>query len=500
MSFLVKQALQYPILLSLGLLAAAGGVRFLKAKRQARKQEKGRLRSLSFSSEVLVDGAFPAPARVNQAVVNILFHMDKVPSVEKLQTRIRHLIAFDRFRATARKVGGSWELYDLGIDNEVEKRIVETVECEDEEAIKKAVDRLCLEDIPYDSDRPLWRAIRLVNNGTGRSSVLFRLHHVIGDGIALVGVMSALFDKENGDPFTLDIPQQMGGSKKAGFSLSTVWTFITSLVSVLTVASSRHDTDIAFVPDHSESYYLGEKKSHAVRKTMYFPVLRLDFIKELKNKGNVTINDVLMAATSGMLRKYSHLKKDGKVVNLSDKTNLQVRALLPVAFPRPKKDQLNKTKAMRNLFSMISVPLTVNETTPKERLLACAKITTALKSSPSAIIQLFVQNYLIAYAPQFIQQKIAFDAFSRHSIVFSNVPGPSEAISLCGEKISGVNVVFPNLLPQIIIISYNGGIHFTLSADPAEVDDSVLPGLLMEELKSMAQELGVSTDNMTIHL
>jgi NRPS condensation-like uncharacterized protein len=491
---LLKNLIQSPVVISVSLLFLAGILRYLKAKRNAPKPE-GRLRSLSFSSEVLVDGAFPPDYNAPQAVVNALFHLEKCPEVEKLHNQIRRMIVFDRFRATARREGVHWQLYDLGIDNEVEKRAVETREVDGEEEIRAMADKLCMEEIPYDTERPLWRVYRLVNKGTGKSAMLFRVHHVIGDGIAMVGMMTNLFDLLNGEPFKLDIPEKIGGGSKMGGGsiFGIIFTFLKSLVDVLSVASSRHDTDIAFAPGHSPQYF---KNKSNVRKTMYLPVVKLDFIKELKNKANVTINDVLMAATSGMLRRYSLLKKDGNVVNLSLKTNIQTRALLPVAFPRPKEDLQNKTKAMRNLFSMISLPMAVNETNAKDRLMECVRITSAAKSSPTAILQLFVQNQVLSLAPQFIAQQAAYDAFSRHSIVFSNVPGPGEHIALCGEKISSINVIFPNLIPQVIIMSYAGAIHSTLSADPTEIDDKVLPELYLQEIRELADAYGVNHDDM----
>jgi NRPS condensation-like uncharacterized protein len=495
---LIKSFVQNPAVVGFGLLVLASGLRYLKAKRNAPKPE-GRLRSLSFSSEVLVDGAFPDAFHAPQAVVNVLFHLEKCPDVDRLHRQIRQMIAFDRFRATARREGAHWQLYDLGMDNDVEKRIVETYEVNGEQEIRELVDKLCMEDIPYNTERPLWRAIRIVNKSGGRSAMLFRVHHVIGDGIAMVGMMTTLFEQLNGEPFRVDIPEKMGGGTKmgGGSTIGAIMTFLKSLFEVLTVASSRHDTDIAFVPGHNPDYF---KNKSNIRKTMYFPVVSLDFIKAIKNKAGVTINDVLMAATSGMLRRYSILKKDGKVYSMDQKTKIQTRALLPVAFPRPKKDLENRSKALRNLFSMISLPLAVNETNAKDRLMECCRVSTAAKSSPSAILQLFIQNKVLSLAPQFLAQQTAFDAFSRHSIVFSNVPGPNEHIAICGEKLLSVNVIFPNLIPQVIIMSYAGAMHFTLSADPAEVDGETLSELYLQEFRELAAAFGVSADNMLMEV
>ena len=43
---------------------------------------------------------------------------------------------------------------------------------------------------------------------------------------------------------------------------------------------------------------------------------------------------------------------------------------------------------MRNYFAMISVPLPMNENSPQARLQSCSAVTTQLKASPLALLQL----------------------------------------------------------------------------------------------------------------
>ena len=76
--------------------------------------------------------------------------------------------------------------------------------------------------------------------------------------------------------------------------------------------------------------------------------------------------------------------------------------------------------------------------------------------------------------------------------MFSNVPGPGEKIALCGEPILGMYIMFPNLIPQVILISYAGGIFFDLCADPAFVDEEVLTKAYVEEALAMAEAYGMT--------
>ena len=47
----------------------------------------------------------------------------------------------------------------------------------------------------------------------------------------------------------------------------------------------------------------------------------------------------------------------------------------------------------------------------------CAKATKRLKSSPQALVQLLLQNNVVANLPLFLCRKITQDVFSRHSMV-----------------------------------------------------------------------------------
>ena len=119
---------------------------------------------------------------------------------------------------------------------------------------------------------------------------------------------------------------------------------------------------------------------------------------------------------------------------------------------------------------------------------------TRLKSSPLALIQLWMKDYIVARLPRFLQKQTAFDLFSRHTLIFSNLPGPCDYLNFCDEKLLGIQVMFPNLLPQIIIISYGGNVFFNISLDDKLIDGShLLPQLFIDELTELSKSYGLST-------
>ena len=102
--------------------------------------------------------------------------------------------------------------------------------------------------------------------------------------------------------------------------------------------------------------------------------------------------------------------------------------------------------------------------TPAERLSAShsafAKIKGSLDAPMAAL--LVAAN---AKLPQAIGQQVGRDLFSRHSIVFSNVPGPAEPIVIGGKTLVGLQAAYPNLIPQLICVSYNQRMHMNIVVD-----------------------------------
>lgn len=72
----------------------------------------------------------------------------------------------------------------------------------------------------------------------------------------------------------------------------------------------------------------------------------LDFVKELKNAANVTINDVLYACLSQTINDY--LVEQECPVFKARGNKLQCRALIPVGIPQPLDEMHDKSLTLRN--------------------------------------------------------------------------------------------------------------------------------------------------------
>ena len=99
-------------------------------------------------------------------------------------------------------------------------------------------------------------------------------------------------------------------------------------------------------------------------------------------------------------------------------------------------------------------------------------------------------------APDFLFGKVAQNLFSRHSVVFSNVPGPAEPVFICGKRLVGLQGIYPNLITQLICISYCGEMQMNLVTDPDIIDaPATLSEYYLDELNALASHYGIDPND-----
>jgi hypothetical protein len=477
----------------------------LLAARWARAKG-GRRRAMSFNSKCMLK-SFPEEAKVWPPIVNICLFFDTCPSAETLAVEIKKkLHPYDRFRQGLDP--DEKEFFELSeekqsvewiVSNAIKSHVVA-----DEQSLMSTLDGIVAKDIDY-KNRPLWEVHRIVNKGKGCSGVLFRIHHVIGDGIALITSFGNFFEDKHGNPTGTSIAESMSGgsSPRAGSKtppasptgkkrekdkgpglIARVLDFVTSFFSVLGLAVSAYDSNLAFFGSAQRATLSMSSR----RKTVIFPTLRLSFVKALKDAAQATVNDVLLSATSGAIKRYCDKKGDTEPAPRG-------RALVPVAFPRARELLEDPSRAMQNLWAFASIPMPLAQDDVLSRLRATSSATQRLKQSSVVLVQLLVQTYILPLLPGFLQRKTAHDVFSRHTVVFSNLPGPSDVLYFCKERLLGLQVVFPNLLPQVLLLSYGGQVFFSMSVDADVVDADLLTACYVEEMRAMADALGVKWED-----
>jgi WS/DGAT/MGAT family acyltransferase len=174
-----------------------------------------------------------------------------------------------------------------------------------------------------------------------------------------------------------------------------------------------------------------------------------------------TVNDVLMAAVAGGLRRYL-------LDNNQAADGVNFRAFVPVNL-RP----LDAPLELGNRFGLIFPTLPVGRPNIRQRFDATHAEMEGIKDSPEAGVAYGVLNAL-GMTPMDIES-VFLDFFgSKSTLVLTNVPGPQIQLYFAGSPMREIMAWVPQsggLGMGISIISYNGGVFIGVTTDAGLVPD-----------------------------
>lgn len=445
----------------------------------SKKKSSGRSRGLSFNTKVMMQGSFPENVKVKSPILSILLLHEKCPEIDSIIEAWTPMLKYDRFRSVfvIDHETNNFSFREISVD--MHDQIVTWVVSSEEE-LKKVANDIANNELKGREKHPQWLINRVINEGKGYSAVIVQIHHSIGDGVSLVGAMEKCFRDAEGKPLSISIPEKKGNTYTSMSRLKQLWEFLKCIIEAATIGISAYDSDILFNQPDKQTMKMTES-----RKIIYLPTLRLEFVKALKNKCGGTVNDVLYSAFCGAVRRYCIKMGDPAFSTLKDFP--RCRSLIPVAFPRSRAELEDMSRALSNRFAFVSGSMHLQETSAKTRLKAIMETMLNLRNTPAAYGTFWLQEQILALAPKFLQQRAAYDVFTRHTVVFSNVPGPQQVASFANQKICGIYPLFPNLLSQIIMVSFNGAVFTNCVLDDNRICKSELIGeLFIEELRELA--------------
>ncbi|MDW8148771.1 MAG: WS/DGAT domain-containing protein [Roseiflexaceae bacterium] len=168
-----------------------------------------------------------------------------------------------------------------------------------------------------------------------------------------------------------------------------------------------------------------------------------------------TINDVLLNAVTGALRRY--MVSRGAIVD-----GLNIRAVVPVNLRPP-----GPVTELGNRFSLVFLDLPVGIDDPFDRLLELKRRMEGIKSSPEAAIAFSVLN-MLGLMPQQVVELVVNLFGSKATAVMTNVPGPRQRIYLAGSPIRQIMFWVPqagHLGLGVSIFSYAGNVLVGIAVD-----------------------------------
>jgi WS/DGAT/MGAT family acyltransferase len=406
-------------------------------------------------------------------------------TVEALRQRIGDkLLKYDRFlqKAVADPMGAHWvadETFDLT------RHVVRmTLQPEPGESERHALQRLCgeLATTPLDPARPLWQ-FHLIEDYEGGSAMVARVHHCIGDGIALISVMMSITDggaeppkrrkrelaEDAGEadwladavlkPLT-DLTIKAIGmyGNGVGKSMEALAHPTQPLLSSVGMAKSglqvaQDVAALALMADDSPTLLKGKPSGRKV--VAWSEPMPLEAVKTIGKGLGCTVNDVLLACAAGAIGGW--LADQGQ-----DPAGKEIRAMVPVNL-RP----LDKAWQLGNRFGLAPLVLPVGIGNPIERVYAVHRRMAEMKGSYQPMLAFAI----LIVTGLFVQpvQDAVLGLFSKKTTaVITNVPGPGTPRKLCGSTLRQTMFWVPasgDVGVGVSILSYGGGVQFGLITD-----------------------------------
>ena len=447
----------------------------------------------------VVDKAwFDMDTNVNLMVINGVMLFEGTPDWETLLALLNEqlVVRYERFREKVVDGGSgrlSWET-DPSFDIRSHVMRLALPAPANLTTLQEMVSSLASE--PLDPRRPLWRFylvenVHLEHSQTGMaakrakgngSALIGRIHHSIGDGIALIRVLLSLTAATPAASLALiehEVPQRPHLSpieamaRQMGKRILTVRSLAESAAgeiaqsmenpgrlvelarsaSLLSMTSAAILARLVILPADRPSVFRGPLS--AIKKTVWSEPLGLERIKQIGKASGATINDVLVAVVAGGLRRY--MASQGDNPDAGD-----ITVTVPVNL-RP----AHKAHELGNQFALVYLQLPLSESRPLERLRLTKKRMDALKNSPEPMVvyQLLsamgiLPNELSTLARNFFSAKA--------TAVLTNVPGPREQLYLAGKPLAQLIFWVPqsgDIGLGISIISYKGQVTIGLMVD-----------------------------------
>ncbi len=415
-------------------------------------------------------------------IVGVWFLRPRI-TVAQLRARCEEkLLPYPRFRQRVVEdaMGAQWvEDREFSLDNHVVASELRRREGQPlKEALQEHVSQLASE--PLDTHHPLWQ-MELIDDVEGQSALVCRIHHCIGDGIALMTVMLSIADggalpparKPNAEPegehdwiydhltkpiTDLTVKAVHFTGKGMAKGMDTFMTPDHPLEGPLAIANMgmqavRDLSAFALMPDDAHTRLKGKP---GVNKTVaWADGLQLDEVKAVGKALGGSVNDVLLSCVAGAIGAYLRAKGD-------DPSGQEIRAMVPVNL-RP----LEKAWQLGNKFGLVPLVLPIGLANPVERLYAVRERMHELKGSFQPLMAFGV----LAVAGLLIRpvQNTLLGLFAKKATaVMTNVPGPAEPLKFCGSTVENVMFWVPqngDIGMGVSILTYAGKVQFGLITD-----------------------------------
>ena len=316
-------------------------------------------------------------------------------------------------------------------------------------------------------DRPRWEIKVIEHFEKDASALLVRIHHSIGDGMALVSLLFALMD---------ETWNRTDGMAKGSIPPDLGLTALQLLQRAIAIPLSAPGILLRRLTWFPDSSHLHGPVLSGEKRVAWTTPLDLQVIKKAKDLIGATVNDVLMASVSGAFSTY--------LARLGVAPPSRFLISMPVNVRHP-----GKALKCENKFAAVPLELPARSPHTTHRILAVKERLDQLKQSTTPLVVYGLQRALLAFLPEVISRGLLDFLANKCTAVVTNVAGPSHEVFLEGRKVRS----FLFWVPQraqigigISILSFAGKVQVGVIADKALLAD---PAHLVEAFEEEFEAL-----------
>jgi diacylglycerol O-acyltransferase / wax synthase len=345
---------------------------------------------------------------------------------------------------------------------------------------------------PLDRSKPLWDTYIIDGYGKGMAHVS-RMHHSIGDGIALARLLFEMTDEQpdagisppaNGElargrltPVRRPLAagaHVVGAAMHEGFEVLAHPRSELGDLAGNTAEDARALAKLLLTSPEHENVLRG--RLGARQKVTWTDGIPLDEVKAIGRATGTTVNDVLVAAVTGALRRY-----------LIDRHSLvdDLRAMVPFNL-RPLDQPL--PRELGNRFGLVYLQLPVGIRGPRQRLDEIHRRMESIKRSPEGAMSYGILG-LIGLTPPQLERRLVDMFASKSTLVLTNVPGPRQPVYFAGTRVAGVIPWVPaggSIGLGVSIFSYDGRVTLGIRVDAGIIPE---PAAIIEAFERVLGEM-----------
>lgn len=374
---------------------------------------------------------------------------------------------------------------------------------------------------PLDRGRPLWELYLIQGLSGGRVAIMTKIHHAAVDGVSGGELLSVLLDPDP-NPRTLErlepaqrpprrgdpVPGQvglllrglLGLARQPLRALAATPRTLPHLDQVPTVrmlpgaralaagsalltGARRRDGGVLERTNLRAPRTRFNRRIGPHRRFAFASVPLAD-VKAVKNAMGVTVNDVVLALSAGVLRR--------RLAAAGDLPTEPLLAMVPVSVRTPE-----QAGTFGNRVSTMIVPLPTDEPDARRRV---ARVNDVMRSAkqrhraiPATLMQdanQFIPPALLARASRVVGQLSVSDPLAPPvNVVVSNVPGSPTPLYLAGARLQAqfpVSIVIDGVGVNLTVLSYRDSLDIGVIADRDLVEDA---WPFIEDIKAELAEL-----------